>query len=106
MFTPRRKTKMPQKPYGYWSLRRTGSFFLVTTRMFRLGNASGNFIRNASNNSRDCCRARCQKIPRPRQQSRELLEALRIKLPEALPSRNIRVVTRKKLPDQRKSQYN
>ena len=50
--------------------------------------------------------ARCQKIPRPRQQSRELLEALRIKLPEALPSRNIRVVTRKKLPDQRKSQYN
>ncbi|OOP56050.1 MAG: hypothetical protein AYP45_11275 [Candidatus Brocadia carolinensis] len=40
--------------------------------------------------------ARCQKIPRPRQQSRELLEALQIKLPEALPSRNLRVVTRKK----------
>ena len=49
-------------------------------------------------------KARCQKIPRPRQQSRELLEALRIKLPEALPSRNIRVVTRKKLPVRRKSQ--
>ena len=48
--------------------------------------------------------ARCQKIPRPRQQSRELLEALRIKLPEALPSRNIRVVTRKKLPVRRKDQ--
>lgn len=49
-------------------------------------------------------KARCQKIPRPRQQSRELLEALQIKLPEALPSRNIRVVTRKKLPVRRKSQ--
>ena len=49
-------------------------------------------------------KARCQKIPRPRQQSRELLEALQIKLPAALPSRNIRVVTRKKLTDQRKSQ--
>lgn len=48
--------------------------------------------------------ARCQKIPRPRQQSRELLEALQIKLPEALPCRNIRVVTRKKLPVRRKSQ--
>ena len=32
------------------------------------------------------------------------IEALQIKLPEALPSRNIQVVTRKKLPDQRKSQ--
>lgn len=49
-------------------------------------------------------KAHCQKIPRPRQQSRELLEALQIKLPEALPSRNLRVVTRKKLPHQRKSQ--
>lgn len=49
-------------------------------------------------------KAHCQKIPRPRQQSRELLEALQIKLPEALPSRNLRVVTRKKLPHQRNSQ--
>lgn len=48
--------------------------------------------------------AHCQKIPRPRQQSRELLEALQIKLPEALPCRKIRVVTRKKLPVRRKSQ--
>ncbi|NUO08547.1 MAG: hypothetical protein HUU08_07690 [Candidatus Brocadia sp.] len=37
----------------------------------------------------------CQKIPRPRQQSQELLEALQIKLPEALPGRNVRVVTKK-----------
>ena len=49
-------------------------------------------------------KARCQKIPRPRQQSRELLEALQIKLPEVLPSRHIRVVTRKKLTSRRKSQ--
>lgn len=40
----------------------------------------------------------CVKIPQPREQSRQLLEALKIKLPEALPKRNIRVVTRKKLP--------
>ncbi len=37
---------------------RTIGFFLVTTRIFRLGNASGNFICNASNSSRDCCRGR------------------------------------------------
>ncbi|MCF6150637.1 MAG: hypothetical protein E3K37_18570 [Candidatus Kuenenia sp.] len=49
-------------------------------------------------------KAHCQKIPRPRQQSQELLEALRIKLPEALPSRNIRVVTRKKLTTRRRNQ--
>ncbi len=49
-------------------------------------------------------KASCQKIPRPRQQSHELLEALQIKLPEVLPSRNIRVVTRKKLAVRRKSQ--
>ena len=48
--------------------------------------------------------ARCQKIPRPRQQSQELLEALQITLPEVLPSRNLRVVTEKKLPVRRKSQ--
>ncbi len=48
--------------------------------------------------------ARCQKIPHPRQQSRELLEALQIKLPEAMPCRKIRVVTRKKLPVRRKCQ--
>ncbi|MBV6517849.1 MAG: IS1634 family transposase ISPph1 [Candidatus Brocadia fulgida] len=49
-------------------------------------------------------KAHCQKIPHPRQQSRELLEALQVKLPEALPSRNLRVVTRKKLTRQQISQ--
>ena len=37
----------------------------------------------------------CVKIPQPREQSRQLLEALKIKLPAALPKRDIRVVTRK-----------
>ena len=46
---------------------------------------------------------RCLKIPQPREQSRRLLEALRIKLPEALPKRAIRVVTRKKLHERRKA---
>jgi len=49
-------------------------------------------------------KARCQKIPRPREQSRKLLEALQIKLPEVLPCRGIRVVTRKKLTHQRRNQ--
>ncbi|MDG6026015.1 MAG: IS1634 family transposase [Candidatus Brocadia sp.] len=48
-------------------------------------------------------KAQCLKIPRPRQQSQELLEALQITLPEVLPSRNLRVVTRKKFPVRRKS---
>ena len=47
---------------------------------------------------------RCLKIPQPREQSRRLLETLKIKLPEALPKRDIRVVTRKKLPERRKAQ--
>jgi len=47
---------------------------------------------------------RCLKIPQPREQSRRLLEALKIKLPEALPKRDIRVVTRKKLTERRKAQ--
>ncbi|RJP34964.1 MAG: hypothetical protein C4527_01460 [Candidatus Omnitrophota bacterium] len=45
----------------------------------------------------------CQKIPTPREDSQQLLQALQIKLPEVLPCRNVRVVTRKKLQDQRKS---
>ncbi|BBO17719.1 transposase [Candidatus Brocadia pituitae] len=48
-------------------------------------------------------KAQCQKIPRPRQQSQELLEALQITMPEVLPSRNLRVVTKKKFPVRRKS---
>ena len=44
----------------------------------------------------------CLKIPRPREKSRELLKALDIKMPLALPHREVRVVTRKKLPQQRR----
>ena len=49
-------------------------------------------------------KAHCQKLPRQRQQFRELLEALKIRLPEVLPTRHIRVVTRKKLQERRKTQ--
>lgn len=45
----------------------------------------------------------CLKIPRPRKQSRSLLKALEIRLPAALPHREVRVVTRKKLVKQRKT---
>jgi transposase len=45
----------------------------------------------------------CLKIPRPREQSRKLLKALKIEMPIVLPHRNVRVVTRKKLMDRRKS---
>jgi len=41
-------------------------------------------------------------IPRPREQSQELLNALNIKLPLVLPHKNIAVDTRKKLPERRK----
>ena len=44
----------------------------------------------------------CLKIPRPREKSRQLLKALGIKMPVALPHRNVRVVTRKKLMERRK----
>jgi len=50
--------------------------------------------------------ARCLKILRPREQSLKLLEALKVKLPEVLPNRHVRVVTRKKLPELRKTQHN
>ena len=45
----------------------------------------------------------CQKIPKPREQSQQLLEALNIRLPEALPHRNVKVVTRRTLPSRRKT---
>ena len=45
----------------------------------------------------------CFKIPRPREQSRKLLKALDVKMPTVLPHRNITVVTRKKLTEQRKN---
>jgi transposase len=45
----------------------------------------------------------CLKIPRPREQSRKLLEALEVRMPTVLPHQKVRVVTRKKLTEQRKS---
>ena len=45
--------------------------------------------------------ASCLKIPRPRENSRQLLKALDISMPVALPHRNVRVVTRKKLVERR-----
>lgn len=45
----------------------------------------------------------CLRIPTPRAQSRALLQALDISLPEALPHTNARVGTRKKLQERRKS---
>ena len=45
--------------------------------------------------------ASCLKIPRPRENSRQLLKALDISMPVVLPHRNARVVTRKKLVERR-----
>ena len=44
----------------------------------------------------------CLPIPTPSESSRELLKALDIGLPHALPNTNMPVVTRKKLPHGRK----
>jgi len=44
----------------------------------------------------------CLKIPRPREQSRRLLEALNISTPSVLPHREVHVDTRKKLQERRK----
>ncbi|MCP5007834.1 MAG: hypothetical protein GY941_28440 [Planctomycetes bacterium] len=43
----------------------------------------------------------CIKIPRPRKDSQKLLKALKVSLPNVLPHREVRVVTRKKLTKQR-----
>ncbi|TSA09892.1 MAG: IS1634 family transposase, partial [Deltaproteobacteria bacterium] len=44
----------------------------------------------------------CLKIPRPREQSRRLLEALNISMPSVLPHKEVQVDTRKKLQERRK----
>jgi len=44
----------------------------------------------------------CLRIPMPNPACRDLLEALQIRLPDALPSVKVRVDTRKKLPARRK----
>lgn len=46
--------------------------------------------------------ASCLKIPRPRKESRDLLKALNVRMPIALPHREVNVVTKKKLSKQRK----
>jgi hypothetical protein len=43
----------------------------------------------------------CIKIPRPRENTQKLFKALNIALPNVLPHREVRVVTRKKLTKQR-----
>ncbi len=47
-------------------------------------------------------RASCWKIPRPRKELKELLDAVGVIMPMALPHRDIHVDTRKKLPERRK----
>jgi len=46
---------------------------------------------------------RCQKIPKPRPELRQLLDAAEIRLPEALPCKSVQVTTKRKLPSRRKS---
>jgi len=46
---------------------------------------------------------RCHKIPKPRPSVRSLLKAAKVRLPDALPCSGIRVSTRKKLTEQRRS---
>jgi transposase len=50
--------------------------------------------------------ASCLKIPRPREKSRDLLKAINVRMPNALPHRDVRVVTRKKLTERRKVPIN
>jgi len=45
----------------------------------------------------------CNKIPEPRESISKLLKAANVKMPEALSCRDIKVATRKKLPERRKS---
>ncbi len=46
---------------------------------------------------------RCQKIPKPRPELQQLLDAAEIRLPEALPCKAVQVTTKRKLPSRRKS---
>jgi transposase len=45
----------------------------------------------------------CQKVPEPTDLNKQLLDAVRIKLPTVLPLRKVHVATRKKLVSERKS---
>ena len=46
---------------------------------------------------------RCQKIPQPRPDLKQLLDAAGIRLPEALPCKAVKVTTKRKLPSRRKT---
>jgi len=46
--------------------------------------------------------ARCNQIPQPRPRLQQLLDLARVKMPEVLPCKGIRVATRKKLQENRK----
>ena len=46
------------------------------------------------------------RIPKPRESSQRLLEAIGTHLPEVLPQRTVRVVTKKQLPTRRKKRRN
>ena len=46
---------------------------------------------------------RCQTIPEPRVEVKQLLAAAKIRLPQALPSRGVKVTTKKKLTSRRKN---
>ena len=46
-------------------------------------------------------RVLCQQIPKPRKSVRALLVASGIRMPEALPSKGVKVTTKRKLPDRR-----
>ena len=46
---------------------------------------------------------RCQKIPKPRPDLKQLLDAAGIRLPEALPCKAVKVTTKRKLPSRRKT---
>ena len=47
-------------------------------------------------------RVLCCQLPQPRPSVRQLLESARVKLPKALPSKGVRVTTKRKLPTRRK----
>ena len=46
--------------------------------------------------------ARCQQIPQPRPMLQQLIDLARVRFPQVLPCKGIRVATRKKLQENRK----
>jgi len=75
----------------------SGFDLTVEEGLDRLGTLSAMTMTMSTNGTK------VRKIPAPRQESAQLLEAAGVKLPGALPARDIRVVTRKKLTERRKN---